>query len=291
MSFLSNMYIKKLPLRLVVTTRCFGKCNFCHKEGISKLFDMDMDMNTIEECASIANNLSIPQINITGGEPSTRHDLSEIISKINEKYKGKIVLTSNGYMLLECMDKITKEIDGLNISIHSLKKDVISNYQNVSIDVVLLIISNFPAKEINLNLVLNKDNFNEVPEIIDFCITRNISLDIMFEFRDYSERENMKYCKFFKDLRLDYDPYLSFGAVPKMVIFSNNKCKISIKHPELSSLIKYPACTKCIENCYEFMCAIRVYPDKTVAPCLKNKVFKSKSLKSNIEDAYNFIIS
>lgn len=289
MSFLSNINDSRLPLRLIVTTKCNGNCIFCHNEGTRCSFDMDMDMDTINECALIANNLNIPKINITGGEPSIRQDLPEIISNIRAIYNGKIVLTSNGYKLLDCMGKITKELDRLNISIHSFKSDVISNYQNVSNDVVLSIISNFPAKEKNLNLVMNPDNCNEVPTIIDFCIKNDISLDIMFEFKDYTESENKRYCKMLKDLQLDYVPYLSLGTVPKMVVFSNKKCKINIKHPELSSIMKYPACINCKDKCYEFMCAVRVYPDKTVAPCLKNKIFASKLLSNNIKDAYQFI--
>lgn len=285
MNHISELFNFKPPLRLIVTTKCNGRCGFCHREGADNLKDMDMDI--IKECADIADKLSLPNICITGGEPSLRTELPYIINNIKALYNGKISLTSNGYKLLDYVDKINNKIYKLNLSFTSFDDAISHQYQKVDSSIIKTIISNFPAEKINLNLVLVKDNYLEIHKIIDYCMSNNFSLDIMFELQGHDEN---LYINILKKLHLPFVPYIDLRGIPKLVIYENGKCKICIKHPWLSSLVVRNACSICKHECYEHICAVRVYSDKTVSPCLnKANLFNTNYLKKNIEDAYKFI--
>lgn len=285
MNHISELFNFKPPLRLIVTTKCNGRCGFCHKEGADNLKDMDMEV--IKECADIAAKISLPNICITGGEPSLRTDLPYIINNIKSIYNGNISLTSNGCNLLDYIDQINNKIYKLNLSFTSFNDVISHKYQKVNSNIIKTIISNFPAEKINLNLVLVKDNYLEIRQIIDYCMSNNYSLDIMFELQSHDEN---LYINILKELRLPFVPYIDLRGIPKLVIYENGKCKICIKHPWLSSLVVRNACNACKHECYEHICAVRVYSDKTVSPCLnKVNLFSTKYLQKNIEDAYKFI--
>lgn len=284
-------YFEFIPsLRLIVTNKCNGKCVFCHKEGFGA--EGDMSIEIIKECIIIANDLELPQICITGGEPSLRSDLPDILNIIGADYNGNIVLTSNGANLLKCSDKIISPIYKLNISITSLNKQISREYQNVDPSIIISIINNFPALHKNLNLVAVQDNYDDLYNIVDFCIGNGVSLDIMSELKDYNINELEKYKDAINKLKFDYTPYIDIVNTPKLVIFDDGKCKICLKHPQITSIYIREICEKCPNKCYEKACAIRVYPDLKVSPCLNNNyIFDDGSIRNRITSAYNFVLN
>ncbi len=286
MKDIRNLFIFKPPLRLIVTSKCNGHCNFCHKEGFKGYGEMSME--DIICCSQVANELKIPKICLSGGEPSTRNDLSQIINNIQSLYCGKLVLTSNGKNLLECAKSIKSNIHKLNLSIVSFKNEITQKYQNVSFDIIKQIINSFPSDNVNLNLVVVHDNYLDLPMMIEFCITNNISMDIMFNISNNSDEH--KYLSIIENNIMKNSPYIEMNGVPKLVIYKSEKCIISIKHPWFSSLITRKICNDCPEKCKEHVCAVRVYPDKSVSPCLSSQYeFKNGGLKDNIISAYNAI--
>lgn len=278
------------PLRLIITDECNGKCGFCHKEGFQSVGDMPVD--TIKECVQIANDLNINHICITGGEPSLRNDLPDILNYIELNFSGNLVLTSNGANLLRFSDRINAPIFKLNISITSFHEEIAREYQNVDPNTIITILNNFPALHKNLNLVMVRENYDEIGDVIDFCVRNGVSLDVMSELKEYDKEELEKYTEIIKKFKFDYRPYIDVFRTPKLVVYDDGKCKISIKHPSLNSIYVRDICARCINKCYENICAIRVYPDLKVSPCLNNTyVFDDKSLRNNIASAYYFVMN
>ena len=279
-----NLFESIPPLRLIITD------DFCHKEGFKSVGNMPID--TIKECIQIANDLKLNHICITGGEPSLRSDLPDILNYINENFNGKVVLTSNGANLLSYSDRINAPIFKLNISITSFHEHISSKYQNVDPNTIISILNSFPALHKNLNLVLVQDNYNDIDEVTDFCIRNSVSLDVMSELREYNKEELENYTEVIKKLKFNYQPHIDIINTPKLVVYDDGNCKISIKHPNLNSIYVRDICERCINKCYENVCAIRVYPDSKVSPCLNNThVFDDKSLLKNITDAYNLVMN
>lgn len=114
-------------LRISVTERCNFRCVYCMPaEGI-QLANCD-DLLSFEEIARVVRvgaKLGLSKIRLTGGEPTVRRDLPELvrtlrlINGINE-----IALTTNGARLLELAQPLKNAgLDRINISLDTLQPD------------------------------------------------------------------------------------------------------------------------------------------------------------------------
>lgn len=110
-------------LRLSITDVCNFRCNYCLPDGYQCDHDRDfLKLPEIKRIATAFGQLGTEKIRITGGEPSLRKDLPEIIAACkNANNIKKVALTSNGYKLPEHINSwLDAGLDALNISIDSL---------------------------------------------------------------------------------------------------------------------------------------------------------------------------
>jgi len=110
-------------LRLSITDVCNFRCNYCLPDGYK--CDHDRDFLSLPEIKRIAKafaQMGTEKIRITGGEPSLRKDLPEILAACKQTPNIKhLALTSNGYKLPEHIRNWQDAgLDSLNISIDSL---------------------------------------------------------------------------------------------------------------------------------------------------------------------------
>jgi cyclic pyranopterin phosphate synthase len=110
-------------LRLSITDVCNFRCTYCLPDGYS--CDNDRDFLSFEEIKRVANafaQMGTEKIRITGGEPSLRKDLPEIIAACKQTPGiKKVAITTNGYKLPEHLQSwLDAGIDAINISIDSL---------------------------------------------------------------------------------------------------------------------------------------------------------------------------
>lgn len=281
---------KTPPLRLVLNENCNGKCFYCHHEGYNNGFEMDAA--TAYECAEIAETLKIPHISLTGGEPTLRKDIAILIQGIQSKFSGKISLTTNGYGLSELSKQISIPLHTVNLSMTSLCEKIYREYQNVNPYVAIDNLIGFPAIHKNLNIVIVKENYQNIKEIVEFGLAHAISLHIMFELKEYSEEDVIIQKFVFKELEKLGQPRLKYGITPTLVIKANDFSEISIKHPYLSRKVIWQACSECNASaiCYERICAVRVYPNGTVSPCLNGHIsYQEGDIKTKIENAYGLL--
>ncbi|WP_430460448.1 GTP 3',8-cyclase MoaA [Thalassolituus sp. LLYu03] len=110
-------------LRLSVTDVCNFRCNYCLPDGY-QCTDTPVPL-TLEEIGRIARTfaaMGTRKIRITGGEPSLRKDLPEII-RVLKSTPGidTVALTTNGYRLTHQIESwVNAGLDQLNVSIDSL---------------------------------------------------------------------------------------------------------------------------------------------------------------------------
>ncbi|XQW86999.1 GTP 3',8-cyclase MoaA [Thalassotalea piscium] len=110
-------------LRLSITDVCNFSCDYCLPNGYQCNSDRNF-LTTTEISRIIATfaALGTKKIRITGGEPSLRKDLPEIIA-IAKQTPGveTVALTTNGYKLLDDIDTwLDAGLTSLNVSIDSL---------------------------------------------------------------------------------------------------------------------------------------------------------------------------
>ncbi len=108
-----------MRLRFVLVTHCNADCYFCLNEYIgSKSSEYLMRPEHYGKIMKIASTLGSTVCTITGGEPTLRKDLLEIISQIRA-FSANITMVSNGYKLSKHLDAI-RLIDELHVSYHSM---------------------------------------------------------------------------------------------------------------------------------------------------------------------------
>ncbi|MDN4502411.1 GTP 3',8-cyclase MoaA [Alteromonadaceae bacterium BrNp21-10] len=110
-------------LRLSITDVCNFSCDYCLPDGYQ--CDTPRDFLTLDEIRTVTRafaGLGTSKIRITGGEPSLRKDLNEVI-KICAGTEGikQVAITTNGFKLDKDIDNwIAAGLTSLNVSIDSL---------------------------------------------------------------------------------------------------------------------------------------------------------------------------
>lgn len=102
---------------LILTYRCNAKCNMCHAWQYPSKPSDEITVKDIEKLPS-----GLRFINITGGEPFIRQDITEIIEVVRQKTK-RIVISSNGFFTDRIIELCKRYPDlGIRISIEGLQK-------------------------------------------------------------------------------------------------------------------------------------------------------------------------
>ena len=117
-------------LRLSVTDVCDFRCTYCLPNGYDGLpAEAFLTVPEIEKTVQAFAKLGTEKIRITGGEPSLRTDLTEILSKVSAvEGINKVALTTNGYKLDKKVDDWHRAgLDQLNVSIDAFDKETFKN--------------------------------------------------------------------------------------------------------------------------------------------------------------------
>ena len=110
-------------MRISVTDRCNMRCRYCIPDGCEKLpMSAILTYEEIVRICSVAADLGIRKIKITGGEPFVRRGCTSLIRSI-KSLDGidEVTVTTNGQNLDEYIDELKDiGIDGINISLDTL---------------------------------------------------------------------------------------------------------------------------------------------------------------------------
>lgn len=198
MSLIDQFGRKHSYLRISLTDRCNLRCLYCMpKEGLQWQPSSSHLQNTeIIRLAKIFTNLGIEHIRLTGGEPTLRKNLVELVSALAKLPKLKdLSLTTNGVLLPKLAKPLYDAgLKRLNISIDSLQEHRFnqitrsSDFHRVIQGIETSISTGFSP--IKLNIVLLKDhNGDEIFDFIDFCAQRPTSTELRFiEYMPFNAR-------------------------------------------------------------------------------------------------------
>ena len=187
---LQDTFGRKFPyIRLSITDVCNYKCTYCLPQGYKKTPGDTRSFMSAEEISKLSKALSelgVCKIRLTGGEPTVRKDFFDILRDMKGNSKiEKVTMTTNGYRL----DKIAKQLhdsglDGINISIDSLKRETFKNLTGHNrlpeILTGIKILQDLNFKSIKVNAVLLK-GVNDTEK--DFEIFSNFIKNTKIDFR------------------------------------------------------------------------------------------------------------
>lgn len=106
-------------LRISLTQRCNLKCVFCHMEGQPATW-AELTAAEIETIVRAAARTGIDRVKLTGGEPTLRPDLPEIVARL-APWVEEISMTTNGLRLEELARPLRAAgLRRVNVSLPSL---------------------------------------------------------------------------------------------------------------------------------------------------------------------------
>ncbi len=184
-------------VRIALTNACNLRCIYCHHEGeeingcnTCGSQHQDMTKEEIAELLTVFADLGVTTIKLTGGEPTLRADILDIIRSIPPHLESS--LTTNGTLLAKCTGLHTMAQDlrdaGLtrvNISLDTLRRD---RYQHITgKDLLPEVLAGIDAAlaaglvPVKLNMVLLKGiNDDELENFLTFVRERkNLILQII----------------------------------------------------------------------------------------------------------------
>jgi len=170
-------------LRISLTQDCNFRCFFCHREGQRFLAKNEMTPEEIERIVRIASRLGIRKVKLTGGEPTVREDIIEIVRRI-KPYVIDLSMTTNGSKLKELARPLARAgLDRVNVSLHSLKPEVYKRITGVDmLDVVLEGIEEAVKylSPVKLNMTVMRGlNEDEIWDMVEFAARTGTVLQLI----------------------------------------------------------------------------------------------------------------
>jgi cyclic pyranopterin phosphate synthase len=113
-------------MRISVTDRCNFRCVYCMpEEGMQWLKrESIMSFDEIERVARVAVDLGIEEIRLTGGEPTLRPDLPELVARVARLPLRSLSLTTNGFLLRSMARPLAEAgLKRINVSLDTLQHD------------------------------------------------------------------------------------------------------------------------------------------------------------------------
>lgn len=186
-------------LRLSVTDLCNFRCRYCMPEnGVPKL--AHTDLLSLESMGSLvgwlAANCGIERVRLTGGEPTARPGLQNLIAQLLAIPTIKEVsLTTNGSLLSKLAWPLKEAgLSRLNISLDSLNKERFrETTRGGDLDKTLAGIQvavEAGLTPIKLNAVLLRSSWKEeVPLLLDYAASNGFEIRFIELMRTGTERE------------------------------------------------------------------------------------------------------
>ncbi|XP_075160447.1 molybdenum cofactor synthesis 1 isoform X2 [Haematobia irritans] len=210
-------------LRISLSERCNLRCKYCMPaEGVT--LQPKSNLLTVDEIyylAQIFVDQGVRKIRLTGGEPTVRRDIVDIIAKLKGIPKLENVgITTNALVLTRLLVPMQRAgLDAINISLDTLKPKRFEEitrrkgWERVIAGIDLAIQLGYKPK---INCVLMK-NFN-ADEICDFVeFTRNRNVDVRFiEYMPFmgNKWQTDKLLSFNETLTIIRQKWPDFEALP-----------------------------------------------------------------------------
>lgn len=169
-------------VRISLLDVCNLRCLYCMPE--SPEFMSSSEWISTDEMIRIARAFyehGIEEIRLTGGEPTLRKDLREIVNRLSEIPFRKIGMTTNGYFLSQLLPFLKEtRCQHLNISMDSLQEEKFNRitrsraYKKTRKAIEDALALNFPVK---INVVAMKGiNDDEILDFVDFSAQYGIKV-------------------------------------------------------------------------------------------------------------------
>ncbi len=163
-------------LRLSLTERCNFRCSYC-SPGLETAHGDALERPDIRRLAGIFAGMGIRRIRLTGGEPTLRRDIVEIVADLHGTPGiEELALTTNGHRLEELAGPLRQAgLRQLNVSFDTLDGERLSRLSGRAADVERIrrgitaaAAAGYPSLKVN-TVVLRDVNSGELGELARFA--------------------------------------------------------------------------------------------------------------------------
>lgn len=117
-------------LRVSVTDRCNYRCSYCMPETLGRKIEFSakaavLTFEEIEEIVSVFASLGVRKVRLTGGEPTVRHGIVDLVRRV-ASVPGieQVVMTTNGHLLADLAVPLRDAgLVAVNVSVDTLDTD------------------------------------------------------------------------------------------------------------------------------------------------------------------------
>ncbi|MHA1819801.1 MAG: radical SAM protein [Promethearchaeota archaeon] len=307
--FLNRFGTKNLrqPLnaQIELTLKCNAKCSFCEiwrDEYQRSLKGREMTTEQVKKIIDDLNDMKITVLSLTGGEPTLRRDLKEIIDY--SASKGIITsVATNGSNLIKLAKKgVFNKLSYMMISLdypdaerHDKNRGIPGLYNKIMKGIK--IVRKLGVKVI-ISMVVTKDNIDDMEEMAKLALKNHCIIemlpceDIVREVEDKALKvedikENCipdlhKWAANIRKLNKKY-PNITTDEVTVRIIENGGfgqKRKFTLIQQLIPSAVRYLPCH--VAMAYIFV----KYDGKVVFPCKLHPVLQVDALKYHIADIY-----
>lgn len=194
-----------LLVNLLVTNRCDMRCWYCFMNAGATGYVYEPSLEKLKEMMRKAKKAGALAIQITGGEPTIRRDLLEILRFARDNF-AHVQLNTNGIRIATDLE-FTKRLKGLINTVY-ISFDGVSKKTNPWIDYSIKAIENLKKSGIRsvvLVPTVRKDNLSEVGKIVKLaCNYRDVIKAVIFQPIAFAGRIEKINQDFLKKYRIDY---------------------------------------------------------------------------------------
>jgi cyclic pyranopterin phosphate synthase len=174
-------------LRLSVTDRCDLRCAYCIPEGFKGFEEPShwLTFDEVERLLGLFAGLGLKRVRFTGGEPLLRRNVTELCRRVAalpgvEDLSMSTNATQLGHM---AQDLKRAGVNRLNVSLDSLQPEIVARINGRA--VLPQVLAGLEAAReagfapIKLNMVVMRDNADEVDAMVAFCLERGFVLRLI----------------------------------------------------------------------------------------------------------------
>jgi GTP 3',8-cyclase len=174
-------------LRLSVTDRCDLRCAYCIPEGFKGFEEPDhwLTFDEIERLLGLFAGLGLKRVRLTGGEPLLRRNLAGLVAGIAALPGIEDISVSTNATQLAGMAVELKQagVSRLNVSLDSLNPETVARINGRP--VLEQVLAGLEAARlagfapIKVNMVVMRENADEVDDIVSYCMQRGFVLRLI----------------------------------------------------------------------------------------------------------------
>ena len=272
--------------RLSITNQCTLKCYFCHNEGQDRdaCTSNSLSSEDIKWVCKQMLQSGFTKFKLTGGEPTLRKDLPQIVTDLSELGIHDISIISNGTLLERTVDTLkTAGLHRINVSLYSLDPIRFKQNNGGSIQTLEAVKRGIEAalksgySDMKINYIYHgQEAIEDLKKVLEYVTNKGLVLVLLplIPLNLKPEDEEISLIELYQLIKswgIKEEKFITDAeGIQKRLITTTNNAKILLRTDKLRDNIPFKKCSQCENSaeCKEGIFPLRMSSNGTIRPCL-----------------------